>query len=82
MQMHALFIPTAYHISKGLPSYLVVSIDYRRAPQHVYPAPLEDIDAVYRHLVENAAHYKLDVGRIVIAGDSAGGGSIGTHNVD
>jgi len=64
---------TTYHMSKGLPSYLVVSVDYRRAPKHPYPAPLRDAETVYRFLVEHAVSYKIDPSRIVVAGDSAGG---------
>ena len=64
---------TAYHLSKALPNFLVVSIDYRRAPEHVFPTPLEDIDAVYRGIIEHAADYRIDRNRIAIAGDSAGG---------
>ena len=65
--------PTVYQLSKALPSYLVVSIDYRLAPAHPYPAALEDIDVAYKFLIEHAASYKIDLNRIVIAGDSAGG---------
>ena len=60
-------------MSKALPSYLVVSVDYRKAPAHLYPTPLNDVEIVYRFLVEHAISYKVDVNRIVVAGDSAGG---------
>jgi acetyl esterase/lipase len=45
----------------------VVVADYRLAPEHPYPAALEDALAVYRALVEGGA-------KVVLAGDSAGGG--------
>ena len=63
----------AYHIAKSLRSFLIVSIDYRRAPQNPFPAALEDIDKVYRFLIAHQISYKIDVNRIVVAGDSAGG---------
>lgn len=49
----------------------VLTIDYRVAPEHPYPAALEDAVSAYRWLVEEK-HY--DPKRIIIAGDSAGGG--------
>jgi epsilon-lactone hydrolase len=48
----------------------VLAIDYRLAPEHPFPAAVEDATAAYRWLL--AEGYKR--GRIVIAGDSAGGG--------
>ncbi len=45
----------------------VVVADYRRAPEHPFPAALDDALAVYRALLDQAA-------RICVAGDSAGGG--------
>ena len=52
---------------------IVVSIDYRRAPQHPYPAPLDDCVAAFRWLRANAASLGGDAGRIALGGDSAGG---------
>ena len=49
----------------------VLTVDYRVAPEHPYPAALEDAAAAYRWLVEEKG-YRPDM--IVLAGDSAGGG--------
>lgn len=49
----------------------VLSVDYRVAPEHPFPAALEDAVAAYRWLVEDKK-YRPD--QIVVAGDSAGGG--------
>ena len=48
----------------------VLIIDYRLAPEHPYPAAVEDAAAAYRWLLANGA----DAARTTIAGDSAGGG--------
>lgn len=48
----------------------VVAIDYRLAPEHPFPAALEDAIAAYRWLIQ----HRFSPSRIAIAGDSAGGG--------
>ena len=53
--------------------YAVADIDYRLAPAHLFPAPIEDLHDALRFLVERAEEFGLDRHRIAIIGRSAGG---------
>ncbi|ALB45654.1 alpha/beta hydrolase [Clostridium beijerinckii] len=53
---------------------VVISIDYRRAPQFPYPAALKDCYATLDWIVENAEELNIDKSRLAVAGTSAGGG--------
>ncbi|MCF6232209.1 MAG: alpha/beta hydrolase [Rhodobacteraceae bacterium] len=50
----------------------VISYDYRLAPEHKFPAGLDDCLACYRAMVATPSEWGVDAGRIVVGGDSAG----------
>ncbi|TWI56513.1 acetyl esterase [Pseudomonas duriflava] len=51
----------------------VIAVDYRLAPEHPFPAPLDDCLTAWHGLQAQAQDYRLNLQRLAVAGDSAGG---------
>lgn len=61
----------AYVSQTGVP---IFSINYRLAPEHPYPVPLEDCWAGLQWIRSHADILSIDLGRVAVMGESAGGG--------
>ena len=52
---------------------VVIAVNYQKAPEHKFPVPMDDCYAATQWVFNNASELGLDIGRIGIIGDSAGG---------
>ena len=56
----------------NLTQAVVISVDYRRAPEHPFPAQFEDCYAVVTKVLEDSSKFGITKSKIAMAGDSAG----------
>lgn len=66
-----------YCMSLAQRGFAVVNFTYRLAPEHKFPAQLEDTCLVFQWVLANAGAYGFDAGKIFAVGDSAGAQNLG-----
>jgi acetyl esterase len=59
-------------LAKAAPGCAILGVDYRLAPEHPFPAPLDDVLAVTRFVSDGGLGAGFDTGRIALSGESAG----------
>ena len=64
--------PVCKFLSEML-GWKIFSVEYRLAPEHRFPIPLDDCDKSMDWLIENADQFEIDINKIAVGGDSAGG---------
>ncbi|MDO4648696.1 MAG: alpha/beta hydrolase [Eubacteriales bacterium] len=62
-----------YCMDLAMRGFTVVNFTYRLAPEHRYPAAIEDINEVFWWIVKNQEKYQIDTDKLFVVGDSAGG---------
>lgn len=76
------YVPPLFEpLTKG--GFAWFTINYRLAPQHRFPAPIEDVESAIRYVKAHAKEYKVDPARLALMGESAGGhlvSYVGAHS--
>ncbi|UOR10557.1 alpha/beta hydrolase [Halobacillus amylolyticus] len=57
----------------NLAKCVVISIDYRLAPEHKFPAAVDDCYASAQWIIEHPSEFNIDASKVAVGGDSAGG---------
>lgn len=69
LETHDVFCRYLAHVT----GWALLAVDYRRAPEHPYPAPLDDVETAARWLREHDRDHRVDAVWLPAIGDSAGG---------
>lgn len=68
-----------YCMSLAQRGFAVVNFSYRLAPENKFPAPMEDVNAVFTWIADHADVYGLDLNHLFALGDSAGANLLGLY---
>lgn len=66
-------IDTALRIIASKAGCVAIAVNYQKAPEHRFPIPLDDCFSSVKWVVDNATELDVDVARVAVGGDSAGG---------
>ncbi|XP_072032903.1 neutral cholesterol ester hydrolase 1-like [Amphiura filiformis] len=59
--------------STKIDQVVLVSVEYRKAPEHIFPGAVDDCTKATLYLIRHAKEYRVDANRVAAMGDSAGG---------